>query len=49
MSVGAGVGNVQCAGAHTPGQSEAFSRVLDDPAAGGEVVCAVSVAVAAKT
>lgn len=34
---------------HTPGESKRLSWVLDDPAAGGEVVCGVIVAVATQT
>lgn len=49
VCVDAGAGYVHCTSIHTPGQSKRLSRVLDDPAAGGEVVCGVIVAVATKT
>lgn len=49
VSVDAGVGNILRTRSQTPGQSEKFGRVLDDPAAGGEVVCRVAVSVPTKT
>lgn len=45
----AGLRYVRFARAQGPGQGERLSRVLDDPAAGGEVVPGVIVAVAAET
>lgn len=49
ICVDTGVGYVDCASVQGPRKSESLSRVLDYPAAGGEVVPGVVVAVPAKT
>lgn len=49
VCVDAGGGYIRCTNTHTPWLSKRLSWILNDPTAGGEIVCGVIIAGAAKT